>query len=75
MLKKGGDLLAVCKFFRPLTSGLKINCGNCAAWIGQKCDDEERVLQESIKADEFAKLMRHDAYERGHSGIRQIRRG
>ena len=64
--------MTVCKLFRPLTPGLKINCGNCAVWVGTKCDNEEKLLREIYKMNEFVGMMKHDSFERGRSGIRQI---
>lgn len=67
--------MAACKFFKALEPGLKFNCGNCAIWIGTKCDDEDKLLREINKMDEFVGLMKHDSYTRGQGGIRQIRWG
>ena len=67
--------MAICKLYRPLAPGLKIRCENCGVWIGAQCDIKDRSPREEKELDDFIKLMEHDSFERGPSGIRQTRWG
>ncbi|HZK52972.1 MAG TPA: hypothetical protein VFC84_02025 [Desulfosporosinus sp.] len=61
-----------CHRYKEIRPKDQSNCINCHNWRVTRCELHEQ-LSDDHKDTEA--LMRHDAYSRGHSSIRQTRRG
>ena len=70
-----------CQEHKPKYDGANPNCATCIRWDPneEKCREEIWLSAWLTAGREDTRgiesLMRHDAYNRGRGGIRQIRRG
>jgi hypothetical protein len=64
-----------CHRYKEMRPEDKPNCINCHNWRVTRCKLHDQLGDEHEDTREIESLMRHDGYERGPGGVRQIRRG
>lgn len=64
-----------CHRYKEIRAEDQANCINCHNWRMTRCKYHDTLSDEPENHREIENLMRHDGYERGRGGIRQIRRG